>query len=114
MSMAPEESSREPRCCGCEYWWPYHILPAFGLCKRRQSASYQMVIDAESGPCQDFETRILDVRARARRGDEFFWCGTCRQTLYMEELELHKRHRVYTGVALHDVESNIELTMAGD
>lgn len=100
-------------CQECEYWWPYPVLPAYGVCMHKASASFRQVRLNREEPCRDFHVRIHGMEQIWDRGIDFYYCGTCRESFHVDQIFLHRKHRVYTGVSGTN-EDHVDMTLAGD
>lgn len=95
------------RCEECNGWYPFDVMPLLGECRNPASPNHKKPVfwDRTSGAC--FEERSLE-------GADFLWCGTCRQTIHVSELERHTTHRLFAGSSQSPVEDLLEFTLAGD
>lgn len=73
-------------CGNCEYWLPYIHYDLLGVCKIREAFTFK---DCE---CDKMFTE------REIKGQDFYWCGDCREYVYTDDLPLHKNHSLYLGV----------------
>ena len=93
-------------CVYCHYWFPSDLMPRIGQCYNPSSRHFEKPTYSDK-PTEDcFVTRTLE-------GQEFLWCQSHRQTIYITELPVHKACSVFISSASLPVEDQAELTLPG-
>lgn len=88
------------------------MYPAIGVCKHPKNPYLETAVYGGRDPCADFCTGRHREMRNDVHGAEFLWCGTCQATMHRLERDLHRAHKVFTGVAV--LSDAHEFTIAGD
>ena len=105
--MASQHMVKIRVCEECHNWFPLDTMPHIGECRNPSSSFCLKPVfwDKPTGTC--FKERTFE-------GEEFLWCETCRETIHVSTLGIHRTHHLFIGSSQLPVDEMVEATLAGD